>query len=218
MDQALLQTLPVAQRLALNYAPGRTREATLALLALDTRLASILRADGEPVIAQMKLAWWRERFAQHPSQWPVGEPLLALIGKLQMDCGSLGKLVDGWELLLAAELGDRELAGFAEGRAAGWRAVAAAAESPSARELAAEPAKGWALADLALHLDAETEANLARETAFRYSEQAKRLPRDLRTLAVLHALSFRALKRGSGDVLDGPGALLTAMRVGFVGR
>jgi hypothetical protein len=34
--------------------------ATLALLALDARLAAILRGRREPIAAQLRLAWWRE--------------------------------------------------------------------------------------------------------------------------------------------------------------
>jgi len=76
MTALLASELPPPQRLALAYAPARARPATLALLALDARLAAILRGRREPLAAQLRLAWWREMFARPPSDWPAGEPLL----------------------------------------------------------------------------------------------------------------------------------------------
>ena len=45
MPDDLTADLPPPQRLALSYASARARPATLALLALDARLAAVLRAE-----------------------------------------------------------------------------------------------------------------------------------------------------------------------------
>ena len=213
MDESLLETLPLAHRLALSYAPARARVRTGALLALNQRLAGIVRQAGEPVIAQMKLAWWRDRFAQAPVDWPVGEPLLAALAESGGDTARLGALVDGWEALLAERLGETEIAAFADGHAAGWHWVAGGSDAPAIDRAARQ----WALADLARNLgDAEERARAAG--ALRSVETPGRLPRGCRTLAVLRALALRALDRGEADLLAGPGAALLAMRVGISGR
>ncbi len=205
----LAETLPLAQRLALSYAPRGVREANLALLALDQRLAAILRAGGEPALAQIKLAWWRERLAEPVARWPEGEPLLALLRTWPGGPAVLGGVVDGWEQLLADQLDEAAIAGFADGRAAGWQALGGARAGLAGRR--------WALADLLLHLDDGDEATAVRAALLR-APAAPRLARAVRPLAVLHTLAARALRRDTRDLLDGPGALACAMRVGIIGR
>ena len=53
---SLLETLPLRQRLALAYGTGEGRLALLGLLALDQRLAGIVRNSREPSLAQLRLA------------------------------------------------------------------------------------------------------------------------------------------------------------------
>ena len=205
----LAETLPLAQRLALSYAPRASREPVLALLALDQRLAAIVRSGGEPALAQIKLAWWRDRLSESPARWPEGEPLLGLLRGFSGEPGVLAGVVDGWEMLLGERLDTPEIAQFAEGRAAGWIALGGTAAAAAARY--------WALADLLLNLPAGEEAEAVRAALAAEPHQAK-LPRELRPLAVLGALAARAIRRGSEDLLDSPGALGTAMRVGIFGR
>ena len=96
--------LPLPRRLALAYAPRRSRDAVLGLWLLDQRLAGILQAQGEVLIAQIKLAWWRDRLGEDPAGWPRGEPLLALLQSGKVPPRSYLPLVDGWEALLAEDL------------------------------------------------------------------------------------------------------------------
>ncbi len=216
-----LDTLPLAQRLALSYAPAASRDATLTLLLLDNRLAAVLRQRGEnALIAQMKLAWWRDRFGQQVSDWPKGEPLLGRIKTWPVPYASMVPLVDGWEALLVEELDEASVKTFAQGRGQAWRAVAVAlcGFDDEAGEIAARAGQEWALADLAMHLGQGDEAELVRELAFAAHRHRLTLPRALRPLRVLHGLSQRALKRGSTDLLDGPGAMLTALQLGILGR
>ncbi len=205
--------LPLVQRLALSYAPVATRNPALALLTLDHRLSTILRQGGEPVIAQIKLAWWRERLGENPDRWPTGEPLLQALRTWPVGPLSLVPLVDGWEALLADELTMAGIEEFAAGRALAWQALA----PQGAAALAGQAAREWALADLALHLG-EAEAGAARRLAMEGKPTDARLPRALRPLAVLRGLARRALEHGSGDLLDGPGAGLVALRIGLFGR
>ncbi|MCL6251975.1 hypothetical protein M3P36_13090 [Altererythrobacter sp. KTW20L] len=206
--------LPLVQRLALSYAPARARGNELALLMLDHRLATILRQGGEPVIAQIKLAWWRERLGEHPDAWPAGEPLLEALRRWPAPLATLAPLVDGWEALLADELTLSGIEEFAAGRAAAWQALAPADQASAAGQVARE----WALADLAMHLGKEGEAGAARRLVLTGPSRAVRLPRALRPLAVLHRLARRAIERDSSDMLDGPGAGLVALRIGLFGR
>ena len=159
-DQAIesmaIEGLAIVQRLALSYAPKAARESVLTLMLLDNRLASILRNRSEAIIAQMKLAWWRDRLAQDPADWPIGEPLLERLRVWDASPRELSPLVDGWERLLADDLTISALEEFAEGRARAWQAL-----SPETAEHSAigHAARQWALADLALHLDTDEEAD-----------------------------------------------------------
>ena len=216
MSSDPVNSLPLAQRLALSYVRGEARAATLALLLLDTRLADAVRRAGEPVLAQIKLAWWRDRFAEPAEIWPEGEPLLDRLHAWPGTLSSLGSLVDGWEALLAETLNESDLAAFARGRAEAWTALG---EGLGVRDLASTcaSAREWALADICLHLGNATEVALAR-SMLEDGNQSIRLPAQLRSLAVLRALTIRAVKRDSSDPLDGAGAMLVALRSGLTGR
>lgn len=218
MSADLLETLPLAQRLALAYAPRRKRDGVLGLLALNARLAGIVRQQGEPVIAQMKLAWWRERFVQDREDWPVGEPLLALLNRWGGDTRALGHLVDGWEGLLAETLGVEEISQFARGQSLAWAALLDRTESEEQQARVHHAAEQWALADLALNLSDPLERDLALEQLRRAGRDPHPISRAVRPLAVLRGLTLRALDRGQADLLDGPGAMAAALRLGIAGR
>lgn len=214
----LLAGLPLVQRLALSYAPAAARDDTLTLLALDTRLAEIVRRRSEVLLAQLKLAWWRDRLREDRSRWPTGEPLLARLASWRGTLDDLVELVDGWEALLAEELLPGDVDAFATGRAASWTALARQVRPAEERPEVRQAAREWALADLALNLGSGPEAGLAREWALAEPWRAVGLGRALRPLAVLRGLAGRAMRRGSGEALDGPGAAMAALRIGLVGR
>ncbi|MFB0611480.1 squalene/phytoene synthase family protein [Aurantiacibacter poecillastricola] len=218
MTADLIETLPLPQRLALSYAPRRNRDNVLALLALNARLSGIVRQQGEPVIAQMKLAWWRDRFAQDTSEWPVGEPLLALLSRYEGATEMLGSLVDGWEGLLSETLGRQEIEGFAGGHADAWSGMLNFSDKCGEEEAVRRAAEQWSLADLAMNLSDERERALTLERVRSIGQDQGRLPRSARSLTVLRGLALRALERGSSDLLDGPGAMAMALRLGVVGR
>lgn len=217
MQIDLRDDLPLVQRLALSYSPASSREHVLALLALDTRLAGILRNRSEAMIAQIKLAWWRERLSEDPANWPSGEPLLGLLADWPNDRSGLVQLVNGWEALLADELGEGEMREFAQGRGAAWASLASGAQAETARAAGYQ----WALADLAMNLEHLDESDLARTLVKGedWSTRAKqeKLPKSLRTLAVLHGLSRRALNKNSAEMLDNYRSAMLALRIGLLG-
>ena len=215
MSHDLIETLPLPQRLALSYAPAAARPATLALLALDTRLAGVALGGGEPMLTQIKLAWWRDRLREPCDKWPKGEPLLAALRDSVGDCAGLVALVDGWEALLAEEPGEEAWHEFAAGRVALWDTLACRLGADG--QGVAAPARIWALADLAATMPPGDERASIVSAAMAQPGKNRRLPRALRPLAVLDALARRALAGEREGLLDGPGAMLLAMRVGISG-
>lgn len=215
MSADLVSGLPAAQRMALAYCPARARPHTLTLLALDERLASVIRGRREIIASQMRLAWWRDLLARPPREWPSGEPLLDAL-PVWHDAKQLGPLVDGWEALLADDLSPAIIAEFVEGRAKAFAALAheLGAASP---EAAADAARIWALADLAAHLSSGEERNLVVEYG-RSLPPPPHLPASLRPLAVLAALGSHALGNGGAPLLSGPRSAFTALRTGMTGR
>jgi len=200
----LVDSLPPPARLALAYAPRADRISWLALLALDNRLAGVVRSAREPVLGQLKLAWWRERLGEGPGRWPKGEPLLALLRDCA-DLAPLSALVDGWEALLAgAPLGEEGLLALPTARSAAVQGLFGMAE-------AARLAQGWGLGALTDWPFEETDRAQLAGLLAAHDWTPRRLPRRLRPLLVLHHFAARAA-RGQG------GGLAGAIRLGLVGR
>lgn len=215
MSSQLLADLPPLQRLALTYASTRSRAAILPLLALDARLAAILRGRREPIATQLRLAWWRDVLARPKVEWPAGEPLLEELRGWR-DPAPLAGLAEGWEALLADDLTPAIIAEFVEGRARAFAALA--------RELgvyppddAEEAAKIWVLADLAANISDGAERDLVVEYGRRLGPPP-RLSASLRPLAVLAGLGASALAAGGAPILSGPRSVLAALRIGMTGR
>ena len=208
MPSEIPDALTPLNRLALSYATADMREPVRTLLLLDQRLGAILRLGGEPMIAQIKLAWWRDRLTEDPALWPKGEPLLERLRMWPGDASQLSAMVDGWEELLSEEFGEAELEAYSAGRGRGWALLAGG--KPGVEKAARQ----WAIGDLLPHLGKPEEAEMARA---HLTESAPKLPRRYRPLAVLRKLALRAARRGS-DPLHGPGALFAALRAGLTGR
>ena len=207
---SLLEALPLLHRLALAYAPKHAREPTLALLALDQRLAGIVRNSHEPSLAQLRLAWWREQLMVDAAAWPRGEPLLAALQSWRGKHTALVELVNGWEMLTgAAPLPDADLIEFAGGRGEAFAALAEVVGVD--REPALYLGRQWALADLATNV-ANPEERAAAARLLAEEGRTARVARALRPLTVLHGLAQRKQKGQSAA------SLLTAMRLGLLGR
>lgn len=211
----LIDTLPPLLRLALAYAPVQARSQLLTLLALDRRLGSIVRASHEPMLAQLRLAWWREQLLAEPGGRPQGEPLLAAVTQWRGHSSVLAGLVDGWEGMTgAAPLPPASFAGLADARAAGFAAIA----GPAGQAAALRMGRSWALFDIATHLSHPAERQAALTLARSQDWQRESLPRALRPLAVLHGLAAKAISQDDPAVAVSPGTMLAAMRIGLIGR
>lgn len=153
--------------LALSYAPINRRAGLEALFALDAALGQVLRTTREPIVGQLRLAWWREALVRLDDAPPPAEPVLQAVASDLMPLGpsgeALAEMVDGWEVLLDA-IDDRTIADHARLRGAVLFAQAGIVLDAS-RDPLAEAGQGWALADLANHLSDPASAAHARVAA-----------------------------------------------------
>lgn len=212
----LLSPLSPVHRLALAYAPASTRMQLLALLALDARFAGIVRNSREPMLAQLRLSWWREQLSQDSSTWPEGEPLLVALRSWENRQGALLPLVDGWEVMTGtAPLAGEVFLELADGRGS---AFAALAGDPAAAYEARRLGRNWALADIAGRLSNPEERAIVAALVQAQDWRPARLPRKLRPLIVLHGLAARSLRAGENGVRISPFSLLAVMRLGLLGR
>lgn len=216
MEMAQLsESLPPEQRLALAYAPARARAATLGLFALDARLAGVVRNASEPLLGQIRLAWWRDRLGENPQSWPEGEPLLALLRPWGEHAAVLRSLVDGWEALMGEPPAFEALA---EGRAQACAALAIVLGETDFASEAERAGRSWALADMAGRLSSPDELAVVASMLNVQDLRRATLPRTLRPLAILHGLARRAVRHPERGLIGGPLALLSAVRLGILGR
>ncbi len=212
-----LERLGRVQRLALSYAPARLRGDFAALMELEAQFDDFVRNASEPVLGQMRLAWWRDRFLDDPANWPKGNPLLAHFTAWGRSARGLADLVDGWEALLAARpLSEAGILSHGQGRASGWRALARHIGVESELSDVDRAARRYALVDFAWSGAQQSERAQALELA-RSLPTGGKLPRDLRPLAVLDGLAQRALVTDRPP-LSRASDMLRALRTGLFGR
>ncbi len=212
--------LPAEVQIALAYTPSGFRDALRTLFEVDARLARIVAGTNEPMLGQMRLAWWRDILGTPVSERPTGDAVLDAIADFWTGHESgLITLVDGWEHMLAdPPLSHDAAAGFADGRAAAMSSYAKMSEaSPDQCEAVAANASLWAIADAASHIADAKERLTMLEVAARLPKPA-RLRGPLRGIAVLGALAQRSLDAGGTPLMAGRGASLVAMRAGLAGR
>jgi hypothetical protein len=93
------------EKLAVAYAGGHLRAALALLLELDGRLFSVATKGQEPLLAQMRVVWWRDQFEKLPSTRPRGEPLLQKLEVIEDAAPTLNigaravQLANAWEIL-----------------------------------------------------------------------------------------------------------------------
>ena len=177
--------------LALAYA-GKRREKLYVLFALDEHLGRLIATTREPVLAQMKLAWWRENLSAGDTVISKGEPLLASIHEQGLTAG-LADLVNGWEAILGdLPLANQALDSFASGRGGSLFAAAMAlyGQTPNAASLSA--GRIWALTDFAFRCSDRETRDRALAMAAAPTDPA-RLPRPL---GILRGLAKSDVARG----------------------
>ena len=191
--------LPAPVRLAAGYAPARARGLWTALLTLDERLARAALGATDPMIGQLRLAWWRDRLREPASDWPAGEPLLAALRAWEAERGVLEGLVDGWERTIGGDPSDDERARCVAARTDAVVALSRLLGCEGAE--VAPAARDWAQADLALRLGEGADARLP----------LRRLPRAMRPLAILAELAGRPAGSGLRR-------FARIVRLGMIGR
>jgi phytoene synthase len=65
--------------LALSYVPARKRPGVETLWRLDAALGKVLAGGREPLISQIKLAWWREALERLDTEKAPAEPILEAV-------------------------------------------------------------------------------------------------------------------------------------------
>ncbi len=178
--------------IALAYA-GRTLENLRFLFLLDEALGRVVTSVREPVIAQMKLAWWRENLGTDAENVKKGEPLLGWAQAIGLGA-KLVPMVNGWEGILAElPLSDADLSSYADARGGTLFAVAAHLCGQGGQEQARQAGQNWALADFAFRC---TDP-LTRDRALALAAEGHERPMGLPVpLGILSALAQSDLKRG----------------------
>jgi phytoene synthase len=156
------------RELALSYASAETRAGLEALSALDAALGRILRTTKEPMVGQMRLAWWREaleRLDVTPSQ---AEPVLQAVARDALPLGATGaelcRMADGWEILLG-DLSNDALTSYASERGAVLFKQAGSVIGANSEDPLEMAGRGWALADLSANIGDAKVAERARRLA-----------------------------------------------------
>ena len=211
--------------LALLYVPAANRPALTALFRLSVAMGSVLRTTTEPMIARIRLAWWREQLEELDlGATTPAEPRLEAARTLILPRGISGKdlagLADGWERLL-----DPFPWSVATSEGIWLRGLLAfglAARLLGRPDERLQQAGGlWALVDAARHCsDAETRRLLVERarTIAKGLKGAKFEPM-LRPLSMLAALAMRDLSRGEPFEPEGtPARALTMVRHRLIGR
>ena len=206
---------------ALAQVPDEKRSAVAALWRLDATFGAVVAGGREPMISQIKLAWWRESLEKLDRERPPPEPMLeeAAANIVPAVAGSeLAEMEQAWPALLRpGPLTGGDLEDYA-GRG---RTLFRYSARLLGGELGAEQEKageGWALVDLARHsnqADAQSALVAARARLGPVS-----WPRALRPLGMLAVLARRDAKRGPGR-LEPPGApprIARMLRLRLTGR
>jgi phytoene synthase len=209
------------RRLALAYAPAKARAALEALWRLDVTLGAVVARRREPMVARIRLAWWREALERLDAEPPPPEPVLQALAEQVFPFGVRGRdlaaMEEGWTVLLAEEpLEDEALRTYAERR--GGVLFRLSARLLGGPEEVGPAGARWALVDLARHSarPEEAEAALAADSG---NEPEPVWPKQLRPLAMLSLLARRDLERARPFEQPGsPARMLRLLGYRLTGR
>jgi phytoene synthase len=191
----LSERLDADRALALTYVPAAQRGALRTLWELDAALGAVLAGGREPLISQIKLAWWRDSLVKLDREKPPAEPMLQAVAADILPAGvsgaELSEMEEGWTLLLGQEpLTADELGTYAAARGALLFRYSARILGAQIAPGMIQAGEGWALVDLARHsnpVDAEAALQAARERL----DVQERWPSALRPLGMLARLARR---------------------------
>lgn len=203
------------RKLALAYVPAAARPAVEALWRLDASFASVLATGTQPLISQMRLAWWREALERLDTAPPPAEPVLQALAAHVLPAvtgAELAAMEEGWLLLLSEEvLGPDDLGRYAECR--GSLLFAYTARLLGAPAFAVNDAGAlWALADLARHSRRVAEVKIGLPES--QNSPKTKWPKRLRPLGMLAMLARRDLERleRNPESSGSPGRILRMIR------
>jgi phytoene synthase len=176
--------------LACLYAPAGARPGLIALMALDLELAQLVVTTTEPMLGEIRLAWWRERLEGLDAGQVPAQPLLAALADhvLPIVTGAdLAGLEDRWIDMLGHD-------GVTEAHVAGGGVL-------------------FGLAARLLGGHAEAAERLGR--AWVLGEAVpERTPGPLRPLRALAALALRDAQRArAGQPVEARGSLARQWRM-----
>ncbi|MFZ4688769.1 MAG: squalene/phytoene synthase family protein [Polymorphobacter sp.] len=93
--------------LSVLYAPAAARPGLFALHALDLELAAVVAGTTDPMIGEIRLAWWREALCGLDDGVVPAQPLLQLLAAAVLPCGVTGAdlavLEDRWLGLIGSD-------------------------------------------------------------------------------------------------------------------
>jgi len=196
-----------------------------ALFRVSSAMGEVLRTTSEPMIAQIRLAWWRERLEELDSGAPApAEPRLEAAQRLLLPLGingaDLAELETGWARMLEPfpwNIETKEGIWFR-----GVKAFGLAARILGNPDERLQQAGGmWALTDAARHCsDAETRKRLlARAETIAKGMKGMKFPARLRPLSMLAALAIRDVERGEPLEPEGtPGRAGAMLKHRILGR
>ncbi|WP_332810551.1 squalene/phytoene synthase family protein [Sphingomonas sp.] len=219
--------LDTERQLALSYVPAARRGALATLWRLDSTLGGLLASGSQPMVTQIKLAWWREALEALDQAPPPAEPLLQAVARGLLPAGltgaTLAEMTEGWEILLTAEtVRQEDLTTYARQRGGLlFRCSAVLLGHPSGDEVECA-GQAWALVDLARRSGAAEEAEQAMDAA-RLGIAGlfgRRWPAALRPLGMLAALARRDAGRGIGrfERQGAPARMLAMARHRLTGK
>ncbi|CAD7335934.1 hypothetical protein FIM10_03740 [Sphingomonadales bacterium 56] len=138
---------PTMLAAVLSAYAGREISRHRLLWTLDARLARVVATTTEPMIGQLRLAWWQEALSDAAGVMGRGDPLVdALRAAGEAPPAGLTAWLDGWEAIIA----DADLENYATGRGGGlFHSLAGEAKVPAWLQQAGAV---WALWDFTGHV------------------------------------------------------------------
>jgi phytoene synthase len=210
------------RRLALAYAPPAVRPALEALWRLDVTLGAVLATGREPMVARIRLAWWREALERLDAAPPPPEPVLQALAAHVLPAGvggaALAAMEEGWAILLAVEPLDAEaLRNYADAR--GALLFRHSAHLLGGTVDVGPAGARWALVDLARRSTRPAEVAAAMSAAAAIAP-GPAWQTQLRPLAMLSLLARRDVERGSGSFerQGAPARMLRLLKYRLAGR
>jgi len=208
-------TLPLEQQLALAHSTGEVRTLLDSFLQFDNRLARFVSKANEPIVTQLRLAWWRDQLNKPLSERPSGDTILdALSAHWEGGEAVLVGLVDGWEALLGEPpLPDDVFAGLCAARATCFAEIVPQASIDDAKALGLS----WAYADFITRTSDEQERAHLVDLAKQAAPGTGRLNFRYRSLTILGRLGARAIERSGSPMLGRRRDALLVTRIGLLG-